>query len=274
MIIYGRIPIGDFVEKTISFLDAHIGFATKAFSNWMEVVITVLTNGLTAVPTVIFGIIAILAAFWLAGRNVAIFTGVGVFLVNNMGLWQPAMATIAMVLIATAISIILGVPLGIICARNSTANRVVTPVLDLMQTMPAFVYLIPVIPFFGLGAVPAVMATVIFSMPPTIRLTNLGIRQVPGELIEACDAFGATPGQKLIKVQLPLALKTIMAGVNQTIMLALSMVVIAAMIGAGGLGGVVWRSIQRLDVGLGFEAGLGVVILAMILDRLTHRLAD
>ena len=146
------------------------------------------------------------------------------------------------------------------------------PVLDFMQTMPAFVYLIPAIPFFGICSVSAIFATVIFSMPPAIRFTTLGIRQVPTELIEAADAYGATRGQKLFKVQLPLSLPTVMAGINQTIMLALSMVVIAAMIGADGLGSEVWRAIQRLRPGDGFEAGIAVVILAMLLDRLTQSL--
>ncbi|MFP4454128.1 MAG: ABC transporter permease, partial [Desulfobacterales bacterium] len=145
--------------------------------------------------------------------------------------------------------------------------KIVTPILDVMQTMPAFVYLIPAIPFFGLGAVGAIFSTVVFSIPPCIRLTCLGIRQVPKEMVEAADAFGSSTSQKLFKVQLPIAKTTMMAGINQTIMLALSMVVIAAMIGAGGLGGEVWRAIQRLQMGRGFEAGIGIVIVAIILDR-------
>ena len=164
----------------------------------------------------------------------------------------------------------LGIPLGIWAARSDPVERIVRPVLDLMQTMPAFVYLIPAAMFFGLGRVPGVVATIIFAMPPAVRLTNLGIRQVPEELIETGLAFGCTSGQLLLKVQLPTARPSIMAGVNQTIMLALSMVVIASMIGAGGLGDTVLRGIQRLDVGLGFEGGLGVVILAIILDRITQ----
>jgi glycine betaine/proline transport system permease protein len=180
--------------------------------------------------------------------------------------------TFTLVLISTLIAVAIGLPLGILAALSTRASRVVMPILDFMQTMPAFVYLIPAIPFFGLGAVSASVATVIFATPPTIRLTALGIRQVPKDLIEAADAFGSTRRQKLFKVQLPMAVPTIMAGVNQTIMLSLSMVVIAAMIGAGGLGGEVWRAIQRLEPGKGFEAGIAIVILAMILDRITQRI--
>jgi glycine betaine/proline transport system permease protein len=165
---------------------------------------------------------------------------------------------------------VLGIPLGIWAARSHLVERLVRPVLDLMQTMPAFVYLIPAAMFFGLGRVPGVVATIVFAMPPVVRLTNLGIHQVPKELVEAGLAFGCTPWQLLFRVQLPSAKPSIMAGVNQTIMLALSMVVIASMIGAGGLGDTVLRGIQRLDVGLGFEGGLGVVILAIILDRITQ----
>lgn len=183
------------------------------------------------------------------------------------------MSTLALVLVSTAIAVALGLPLGILAALNKTFFQIVKPVLDFMQTMPAFVYLIPAIPFFGLGPVSASFATVIFSIPPAIRLTALGIKQIDKEMIEASDSFGSTTLQKLTKVQMPLAMPTIMAGVNQTIMLALSMVVIAAMIGAGGLGSEVWRAIQRLRPGEGFVAGLAVVILAIVLDRLTQKIS-
>ena len=177
----------------------------------------------------------------MAGRRVGIFTAPGLLFLWNLRLWQPTVETFTLVLISTFIAVAIGLPLGIAAALSKRTSRVVMPILDFMQTMPAFVYLIPAIPFFGLGAVSASVATVIFSMPPTIRLTALGIKQVPDDLIEAADAFGSTRRQKLFKVQLPMAVPTIMAGINQTIMLALSMVVIAAMIGAGGLGGEVWR---------------------------------
>src|SRR5699024_739265 len=179
-----------------------------------------------------------------------------------------------LVLISTIIAVTIGLPIGIAAALNARTRRIVMPILDFMQTMPAFVYLIPAIPFFGLGAVSASVATVIFSTPPAIRLTILGITQVPADLIEAADSFGSTRRQKLFKVQIPMAMPTIMAGINQTIMLALSMVVIAAMIGAGGLGGEVWRAIQRLEPGMGFTAGIAIVILAMILDRMTQHIGQ
>jgi len=188
-----------------------------------------------------------------------------------MGLWEPTISTLALVLISTLFAIVIGIPLGILAAINTVFYRIIMPVLDFMQTMPAFVYLIPAIPFFGLGAVAAIFSTVIFSMPPAIRLTCLGIKQVPKDLVEAADAFGSTKGQKLFKLQLPIAMPTIMAGINQTIMLALSMVVIAAMIGAKGLGGEVWKAIQRLQPAKGFEAGIGIVIVAIILDRIMQR---
>jgi glycine betaine/proline transport system permease protein len=184
------------------------------------------------------------------------------------------METIILVSISTSVALLIGLPIGIACALSKPTWRTVGPCLDMMQTMPSFVYLIPAIPFFGLGPVSACFATIIFAMPPVIRLTALGIMEVPRDLIEASDAFGSTPTQKLFKVQLPLALPTIMAGVNQTIMLALSMVVIAAMIGAGGLGREVWKSIQRLEAGIGFETGIAIVVVAVILDRITQKMAQ
>ncbi|MFP3999815.1 MAG: ABC transporter permease, partial [Desulfobacterales bacterium] len=199
--------------------------------------------------------------------KIGLFTLLGLVLIWNMELWGATMSTITLILISTLIAVGLGIPIGILAALSQIVYKIVTPILDVMQTMPAFVYLIPAIPFFGLGAVGAIFSTVVFSIPPCIRLTCLGIRQVPKEMVEAADAFGSSTSQKLFKVQIPIAKTTMMAGINQTIMLALSMVVIAAMIGAGGLGGEVWRAIQRLQMGRGFEAGIGIVIVAIILDR-------
>lgn len=209
-------------------------------------------------------------AWWRRSWRFALFSALALLLILGMDLWHETMSTLALVMAATFVSLALGIPLGIWAARNDAVERILRPVLDLMQTMPAFVYLIPAAMLFGLGRVPGVVATIIFSMPPAVRLTNLGIRQVPKELVETGLAFGCTAAQLLLKVQLPTAKPSIMAGVNQTIMLALSMVVIASMIGAGGLGDSVLRGIQRLDVGLGFEGGLGVVILAILLDRITQ----
>ncbi len=184
------------------------------------------------------------------------------------------MQTTTLVIVSTIIALVFGIPLGILTARNNVADAIVRPILDFMQTMPAFVYLIPAIFFFSVGNTPGVIATVIFSLPPAVRLTSLGIKNVQEDVIEAGYAFGATDRQILYKIQLPLAMPTILAGVNQVILLALSMVVIASMVGARGLGSVVYQSIQQNDIAKGFESGLGIVILAIILDRITQSLAN
>ncbi|MEC8081703.1 MAG: proline/glycine betaine ABC transporter permease, partial [Pseudomonadota bacterium] len=192
------------------------------------------------------------------------------FLVGAVGLWDKLMQTLALMLIATFISVLFGVPLGILSARSDKLRKILMPLLDIMQTMPSFVYLIPVLMLFGLGKVPAIFATVIYAAPPLIRLTDLGIRQVDKDIIEAVDSFGVTRSQLLFGVQLPLSLPSIMAGINQTTMMALSMVVIASMIGARGLGEDVLIGIQTLNVGRGLEAGLAIVILAIVFDRITQ----
>lgn len=268
-----KFPLDELVEQLLNFLTENFAFLTKAISKLIESLMDGLVSNLMSLPPWL--LIAIFAglAWRFAGRNLGIATVVGLLFIWNLRLWLPTVETITLVLIATFIAILLGVPLGIYTALSPTARRIVMPILDFMQTMPAFVYLIPAIPFFGLGVVSAIFATVVFAMPPAIRFTCLGIQQVPVQLIEAADAFGSTPRQKLLKVQLPLAVPTIMAGINQTIMLSLSMVVISAMIGAGGLGGEVWKAIQRLQAGAGFEAGIAVVILAMLLDRITQNIA-
>ena len=266
------IPIGDWIEAFINFLVEHFAFATKAFSSVMEVGLKALESGLMFMPPWLFIIIAAALAWWLSrNRKIGVGTVLGLLLIWNMGLWEATVSTIALVLISTMVAILIGLPLGILSAMNRGVYRVVFPILDVMQTMPAFVYLIPAIPFFGLGKVAAIFSTVIFSMPPAIRLTCLGIKQVPVELVECAEAFGSNRWQRLFKLELPLATPTIMAGVNQTVMLALSMVVIAAMIGAKGLGGEVWKAIQRLQMGNGFEAGIGIVIVAIILDRVLQK---
>jgi glycine betaine/proline transport system permease protein len=230
-------------------------------------------DALLWIPAWAFIAAVVLFALWRVGWRFALGSGAALLLIVGMGLWKETIETLALVMAATAIAITIGIPLGILMARSSTTAAITRPLLDLMQTMPAFVYLIPAAMFFGLGAVPGTIATVIFSMPPVVRLTALGLTQVNREFVEAGLAFGCTDRQLLFKVQFPLALPSIMAGVNQTIMLGLSMVVIASMIGAGGLGNTVLTGIQRLDVGLGFEGGLAVVILAIILDRLTQSLS-
>jgi glycine betaine/proline transport system permease protein len=267
------LPLADWIDSALEVLTDQFSGATRAISNVIETGIDAMVNGLMwPPPWVVIGIFTLIA--WrIAGFRVALFTVLGLGLLWDLQLWYPTMQTLTLVTIATLIAVAIGTPLGVLAAVSRNAYRVIFPILDFMQTMPAFVYLIPAIPFFGLGPVSAVFSTVIFAMPPAIRLTTLGIRQVPPDLVEAADAFGSTKMQKLFKVQLPLAVPTIMAGINQTIMLALSMVVIAAMIGAEGLGGKVWTAIQRNEAGMGFQAGLAVVILAMILDRITQRIA-
>jgi glycine betaine/proline transport system permease protein len=207
---------------------------------------------------------------WRIGYKFAIFTAVAFVLIMLTGFWEQTVVTLGLTFSATLISLLMGIPLGIWAARSERVAAIIRPILDFMQTMPAFVYLIPAAMLFGLGRVPGIIATVIFAMPPAVRLTNLGIRQVNKEIIEAGQSFGCTPHQLLFKVQLPNAMPSIMAGVNQTIMMALSMVIIASMVGAGGLGNDVLASIQRLDIGLGFESGMAVVLLAIILDRITE----
>lgn len=270
MIEIPRLPLADWIDAGLDVLTDQFATATKIVSNLMETGIEGAVDTLMWLPPWASILLISLLAWRLAGARTAVLALLGLGLLWNLGLWEPTLQTLVLVLIATLIAVLIGTPLGILAALSPTAYRIVFPVLDFMQTMPAFVYLIPAIPFFGLGPVAAVFSTVIFAMPPAIRLTTLGIRQVPADLVEAADAFGSTRWQKLAKVQLPLAVPTIMAGINQTIMLALSMVVIAAMIGAQGLGGEVWRAIQRNEAGMGFEAGLAVVILAMVLDRITQ----
>ncbi|MDL2267106.1 ABC transporter permease subunit [Desulfovibrio sp. OttesenSCG-928-G15] len=268
-----RIPLGDWIASFLDFFVQHVAPVTRAFSGMVEVAIDHVESGLMAVPPpVTILVFAFLA--WLAVRKVSLplFTLLGFALIWSMEFWPAAMSTLAMVVVSTLLAVLIGVPLGILSGISQAVNRTLSPVLDIMQTMPSFVYLIPTIPLFGLGKVAAVFATLVFALPPAIRMTGLGIRQVPQELVECAEAFGATRWQRLIKLELPLAAPTILAGINQTVMLALSMVVVAAMIGAKGLGGEVWKAIQRLNVGLGFEAGIGIVIIAIFLDRILQHL--
>ncbi|UOQ83400.1 ABC transporter permease [Gracilibacillus salinarum] len=243
-------------------------------SDWIGAFIDGVTNLLIFIPPEIIAIVLILLAWKTAGKGVALFTLIGTIYLGSVDLWPESMQTLAIVLVSTIISVVLGVPIGILSAMNSVINKIVKPILDFMQTLPIFVYLIPAILLFGLGGVPAVIATFVFAAPPAVRMTNLGIRQVPEEVVEASRAFGSTPSQLLFKVQLPLAVPTIMAGVNQTIMLALSMAVVASMIGAPGLGDTVLTGISTVNVGLGLTGGLGIVVIAIILDRITQGLGN
>ncbi|MFW5779921.1 MAG: ABC transporter permease [Bacillota bacterium] len=269
-----RLEIGKVVETVIDWLTANL----SGLFNFIKTVLSGVIDGFewlfTIMPFWVFIILFTLLALKLSNYKVAIFAAIGMFLIYLMALWAPAMATLALVGTATLVALVIGLPLGILMAKYNGVDKVVRPILDFMQTMPAFVYLIPAVYFFGLGPVPGAIATIIFAMPPIVRLTNLGIRQVPEEVIEASKSFGSTSAQMLFKVQVPLATPTILAGLNQTIMLSLSMVVISAMISSGGLGENVLFGINRMQIGIGFEAGLAVVILAMILDRVTQSIGN
>jgi glycine betaine/proline transport system permease protein len=273
------LPIDIWVSDLVDALTARYATAFDTVTAAIEALIGHLQSGLAAIPPALFIVVVCAAALGLlgwrriAGWGLALFALVGLGLVWNLGYWQDLIQTLALVLAAEVLVLVIGLPLGILSAKSVWVERGLRPVLDVMQTMPAFVYLVPAVIFFGLGIVPAVIATMVFALPPLIRLTALGIKQVPRELVEAALSFGANWWQLLFKVQIPVALPSIMAGVNQSIMLSLSMVVIAAMIGAGGLGDIVLQGITQLDVGKGFIGGLCVVILAILLDRLTQSLA-
>ncbi len=270
-----RIPIGKWLEALIDYMVEHYAFLTNSMADMIENLIDLLVDGMLLAPPLVFIVIATCITGYMTRKiSLSLLTFFGLMLIWNMKLWGATIDTLALVIISTLIAILIAIPLGILAALTQWFYRIIMPILDFMQTMPAFVYLIPAIPFFGLGKVSAIFSTVIFSVPPAIRLTCLGIKQVPNELIEAADAFGSSKWQKLFKLQLPLAKQTIMAGINQTVMLALSMVVVAAMIGAKGLGGEVWKAIQRLQPGKGFEAGFGIVIVAIILDRILQKVGN
>ena len=268
-----RIPVGEWITSFLDFFIEHVSPASRAFADVVETGIDLVENGLLFVPPPLLILAFVLCAYAVSRKwGLPLFTLLGFTLIWSMEFWPAAISTLSLVLVATLLAVLIGVPLGILAGISRPVEKCATPVLDLMQTMPSFVYLIPTIPLFGLGKVAAVFATLVFALPPAIRMTCLGIRQVPPELVECAESFGATRWQRLCKLELPLAAPTILAGINQTVMLALSMVVVAAMIGAKGLGGEVWKAIQRLDVGLGFEAGLGIVIIAIFLDRILQKL--
>ncbi|GAB1334663.1 hypothetical protein ACE1SV_12530 [Streptomyces sp. E-15] len=267
-----RIHLGDWVDSGVDWLVGHLSWLFDAVKAVMEG----MYDGIDAVlaapqPLLMAGILAVVA-WWLRGLPAGVLAFAGFALVDSLDLWDQAMSTLALVLVATVIALVISVPLGIRAARSQAVSAIVRPVLDLLQTMPSMVLLIPAMLFFGLGTAPGVVATLIFALAPGVRMTELGIRQVDAELVEAAEAFGTAPRAILWRVQLPLALPTIMAGVNQVIMLGLSMVVIAGMVGTGGLGGAVNQAIGQVDIGYGFEAGVGIVVLAVYLDRVTGAL--
>ena len=271
-------PIGSKVDEWILWLTVEASWFFDGVKTVITRVLVTIEDFLLWVPWPVVILLVGLTAWKLSGRAMAVFSVAALVLLGLMGrlpggtntLWEGSMETLALIIVSVGISLIIGMPLGVLASRNSVTNSIMRPILDGMQTMPSFVYLVPGILFFGLGNVPAVMATVIYAVPPVIRLTNLGIRQVDAEVVEAARSFGATAFQILTKVQIPMALPTIMAGINQTTMMALAMVVVASLVGAGGLGEAVLRALGRQEAGNSAIAGLAIVIMAIIIDRITQ----
>ncbi len=264
-----NVPLGKWVNQFVDWLVINYGAGFEAFADSLLTVLVALEQVLRGAPWWVV-LIVIAAITWHASKNWKLATGlvIAMFAIGVLGLWDKAMQTLALMIVATSLAVIIGVPVGIAMAISNRLRAVMLPILDTMQTMPSFVYLIPALMLFGLGKVPAILATVIYAAPPLIRLTDLGIRLVDQEVLEASRSFGASRKQILFGVQLPLALPNIMAGINQTTMMSISMVVIASMIGARGLGEQVLMGIQRLDVGAGMEAGIAIVLLAVVFDRI------
>jgi glycine betaine/proline transport system permease protein len=266
----GSLPVETWINQGLDWIVLHFRPFFQTVRGPIDNTLMWVESMLQSMPSM--GMVALFAllAWQFAGRGIAIGTFVSLSVVVMLGIWPEAMVTLSLVLTSLAFCLAIGLPLGILLAASDRAQRITRPILDAMQTTPAFVYLVPVVMLFGIGNVPGVIVTIIFALPPLVRLTNLGIRQVRPDLIEAARAYGASPTQMLLKVQLPLAMPSIMAGVNQTLMLSLSMVVIASMIAVGGLGQMVLRGIGRLDMGLATVGGLGIVLLAISLDRITQ----
>jgi glycine betaine/proline transport system permease protein len=265
-----EIPIAKWVNSAIAWIIGNFGGAFDVLNTMIEGVVNGISFLLTLAPSLVMIIIFAAISYFLSGWRITLFTVIGLFLIVSLGLWDLTMTTLSLILVATTVCLAIGIPLGIVAAKSRRLEEISLPILDLMQTMPAFVYLVPFVFLLGLGAGPALLATVIFATPPAVRLTMLGIQQVPKETVEAAHAFGSTPMQTLFKVELPLSLSSIRAGVNQVIMLSLSMVVIAGLVGFEGLGKPVVEGLQTLNVGLAFEGGIGIVVLAIILDRVTR----
>lgn len=268
------IPLDDWITQFVDWLVEGYRWFFQGIKWPVEITLSGLEQGLQAIPPVVMIVILALIAWRTSGLRLAGFTVATLVFIGLLGFWEETMVTLAMVFSSVVFCTIVGIPLGIFAGRNDRFESMLRPVLDGMQTTPAFVYLVPIVMLFSIGNVAGVLATIVFSLPPIVRLTALGIRQVHPELVEAALAFGATSNQVLLKVQIPLALPTIMAGLNQTIMMALSMVVIAALIGAGGLGAPVVLGLNTLDIGLATIGGLAIVLIAIILDRITQAMGE
>lgn len=270
----GSLPVQSWINDGLAWFVASFRPFFQAVRSPIDAVLGSIQHLLVSVPTLVMIAILSLIAWQFAGKRIAIGSLVSLLVIAMLGVWPEAMITLALVLTSLVFCLLIGLPLGIVLASSDRAQRVMRPFLDAMQTTPAFVYLVPVVMLFGIGNVPGVIVTIVFALPPLVRLTNLGIRQVRPDLIEAAKAYGASPMQMLAKVQLPLAMPSIMAGINQALMLSLSMVVIASMIAVGGLGQMVLRGIGRLDMGLATVGGLGIVLLAIMLDRITQAMGQ
>jgi len=270
---YLQLPVGTWVENFIDWMVINFREVFQAVRWPIDQTLSALESGIQAVPPLIILVIVWLVGWQIAGMRTTFFALLALVCIGVMGAWQSAMTTVSLIFTAVIFCIIIGVPVGVLAARNNRFEAIIRPILDAMQTTPAFVYLVPIVMLFGIGNVPGVVVTIIFALAPLIRLTNLGLRQVPPSVVEAAVAFGASEKQLLFKVKIPLAMRTIMAGLNQTLMMSLSMVVIASMIAVGGLGQMVLRGIGRLDMGLATVGGLGIVLLAIAIDRLTQALS-
>lgn len=266
------IPLVGIIDKLVDWLRIHAAFIFNPIRDFINFMVEFFIKIFSIFPPLLFIILVTLLAFYLTKKikGITIFAPISLLLIWNLKYWDEMIITLSIVVTSALIAIILGIPLGIWTSKNKAAEKIIMPILDFMQTMPAFVYLIPAVSFFGIGMAPGVISSVIFAMPPAVRMTNLGIKEVQNDLVEAADSFGSTSKQKLFELELPMAKPSIMAGVNQTLMLTLSMVVVASMIGAPGLGNVIYTSVSRNDVGVGFASGIAIVILAVILDRLTQ----
>lgn len=267
------LPIADTIDQTVEWITVKFSSVLDQFTLFIDNIISLIIHFLVLFHPIVLILILSIMAYILVHVYMSIFTLIGFSIILNLGYWIPMIETFSLVIVSVMISILLGIPIGIISALNSLLSKFTLPFLDFMQTMPAFVYLIPAIFFFSIGVVPGIVASIIFSLPSIIKLTILGINQVPKEIIEVGNSFGTKAHQLLFKIQIPLAMPTILAGINQCIMLSLSMVVIASMVGAPGLGAEVYRAVTQIEIGKGFEAGIVIVILAIFLDRITQNLS-
>lgn len=267
------IPLDDWINNLINFIVDRFRPFFQAISLPIRWTLQNIEGFFNAIPPLIFIIVIAAIAWKLGGKKIALYSIISLTIIGLIDVWEQAMVSLSLVITSVVFCLVVGIPVGIICAKSDRTERAIRPLLDIMQTLPSFVYLVPVVMLFGIGEVPGVIATIIFAIPPLIRLTNLGIRQVSTEVIEAAIAFGSTPWQLLWEAQIPLAMPTILAGINQAILMALSMSVITSMIAVPGLGQMVLQGVGRLDVGLAAVGGLGIVLLAIMLDRLTQAIA-